>query len=144
VYSSEESKMAKLKTLLLIHTTANHQAAASNSEFSLLIDRPGPDLRIDVPNNPGQRKRGKLDLYPIPMSHHDIEADPNNKKFSITMIIESDAPEAGWLPGAIFVLGHTVDNELILLGNHPQWTDWFDKGDNPAGEESHEITGEQP
>jgi hypothetical protein len=137
--TSKEHMMPRLKKLLVIHTTSKHQDAASDASFTLEIGMAGNDVTVDFPTNPNQRRRGKLDIYPIDVSDQNVDSD--SPGFNLVMTIGSSD---GWLPVSMFVLGLTTDDELWLLGNHPAWDQgWFDTGDDPAGPPAHEISGEQ-
>jgi hypothetical protein len=134
--------MPKLKTVLVIHTTSDDDdRAGSAADFSLEISRPGADVTLPFEKKPGQRQRGKLDVYRFDVSQQNVDSDAPG--FSLIMTIRSDD---GWLPKSIFVLGHTVHDELTLLGDHPFWDRWFDRG--PDAEEgsqpAHEISSPAP
>ena len=131
--------MPRLKEIVVVHTTSRHQDAASGADFTLEIGMGGSDVTVDFPTNPDQRRRGKLDLYRIDVSNHDVDADAPG--FHLLMTIQnSDA----WLPVSMFVLGLTTDDELRLLGNRPNWDQgWFDRGVDPAGPPAHVISGER-
>jgi hypothetical protein len=131
--------MPKLKTIVVIHTTSTKENANSAADFSLEIGRPGQDVTVPFPRNPNQRQRGKLDVYQIDVSQHDV--DSTGPGFSLIMTIRSDD---GWLPLSIYVLGHTEAGDLELLGDHAFWDQedgWFDSGAAAEGRPSHEITG---
>jgi hypothetical protein len=128
--------MPKLKSILVVHTTSTEDKANSAADFSLEISRPGPDVTLPFPKNPGQRQQGKLDVYQFNVAQHNVDSDAAG--LSLIMTIKSSD---GWLPTSIVVLGQTEDGELTLLGNHPFWDRWFDSGADAVDNPSHEISG---
>jgi hypothetical protein len=137
--------MPKLKNILVIHTTDNQDdRAGSAADFSLEISKPGADVTLRFEKKPGERQRGRLDVYQFPVSQHNVDSDAAG--FSLIMTIKGDRSDDGWLPRAIFVLGQTVDDELTVLGDHPFWDAWFDGGPSPepGSKPAHEISSRPP
>lgn len=130
--------MAELKTILVVHTTADEPNADSDAEFELEIGRPGPNLVKPFPNDPNvdERERGKMDLYKIDVSDDNVDND--SAGFNLVMKIKS---EDGWLPAAILVFGEAKNGELITLGGRQKWEGgWFDKGSGAVGDAAHTIS----
>jgi hypothetical protein len=130
--------MPELKTIVVVHTTADEPNAGSDANFELEIGRPGADLVKPFPNNPNvnERERGQMDLYKIDVSRDNVNTEVAG--FNLVMKIKSGD---GWLPASILVFGESKDHELIVLGDRQIWEDgWFDKGPGSVGEEAHTIS----
>lgn len=130
--------MPKLKTIVVVHTTADEPNADSNAEFELEIGRPGPDLVKRFPNDPNvdEREKGKMDIYKIDVSRDNVNTE--DAGFNLVMKIKSSD---AWLPASILAFGESKDHELIVLGDHQVWEEgWFDKGAGSVGPEAHTIS----
>jgi hypothetical protein len=129
--------MPKLDTVTVIHTTARHPDAKSNADFEIEIGRQGSNFRKDFPPHMGNRELGMTAVYLFDVRRERIDSD--HPEFEVIMrMVES--PD-GWLPLSIYVIGQASTGETILLGDHPAWSEWFDRGEDPAGPEEHTISG---
>jgi hypothetical protein len=132
--------MVRLKRIFVIHTTATDEDAESDAGFQIQVVaeagdfiRPFPDLPHD------DRERGRTDQHEfvIPNSVVVDTLDPN---FEIRMRMTTS--NDGWHPSSIWVLGATMENQIILLGAYPEWGERrFDRPGNPPDTlEEHVIS----
>ena len=123
--------MPKLDTVLVVHTTAWDDGANTNAKFELEIAKTGPNFKEKFPDlPPDEREMGRTDVYQFNVSGK-ISTEDGEFRIIMRMLDSQDT----WLPSSIFVLGQTTTGELILLGDHPQWSEWF------QGIDQHDISG---
>ena len=130
--------MPKLDTVTVIHTTAGKDNAGSTANFELEIGRQGSNFRDSFPPHMGNREIDRTAVYPFDVRGERIDSDHNDFVVIMRMV---DPSVDGWLPLSIYVIGQTSTGATILLGDHPEWSEWFDRGDDPAGPEQHIISG---
>jgi hypothetical protein len=129
--------MPKLDTVTVIHTTARDPNAKSNASFELEIGRPGANFRDNFPPHMGNRELGMTAVYPFDVRRERIDSDHDEFEVIMRMV---DPSVDGWLPLSIYVIGQTSTGETILLGDHPDWSEWFDRGDDAVSGSSDEHT----
>jgi hypothetical protein len=131
--------MPKLDTVTVIHTTAHDDPnAKSEASFELEIGRPGSNFRDNFPPHMGNRETGRTAVYTFNVRNQRIDSDHGEFVVIMRMV---DPSRDGWLPRSIYVIGQSSTGETILLGDHPEWGEWFDRGDDAVGPEEHTISG---
>jgi hypothetical protein len=129
--------MPKLDTVIVVHTTARDPFAGSGAGYELEIGRPGSNFRKEFPPHQGNRELGVTAVYPFDVRGQRIDSDHDEFEVIMRMV---DPSIDGWLPLSIYVIGQTSTGETILLGDHPEWSGWFDRGDDPHPDSSEEHT----
>jgi hypothetical protein len=130
--------MPKLDTVTVIHTTASDPHAKSEAGFELEVGRSGSNFHEDFPPHMGNRDTERTAVYTFDVRGERIDSDHNEFEVIMRML---DPSRDGWLPQSIYVIGQTSTGETILLGDHPAWSEWFDRGDDAVGPEEHVISG---
>lgn len=122
--------MAKLKTVWVIHTTANVPNADTEDKFDLVIRAsPNPSFvgRLRFPDlpNPDERERAKTDEYRFDVESLDASMDLVDGSDISIEILGSDA----WLPSSVWVIGEDIRSVRKLLVGIPDWsaTKWWSK-----------------
>ncbi len=129
--------MPQLNSITVIQTTANESNAGTDAGFQLQIFRSGGDVLLDFPAlDQEEREPGLTERYRFDVSGFGIDSSDPSFGLAMRMVSTEDA----WLPASIEVLGQTVTGETVVLGSHDPWTEWFDRGDNPAGPDTHVIS----
>jgi hypothetical protein len=129
--------MPQLNTIRVIQTTADESNADTDAGFQLQIFRSGEDVLLDFPDLAhNERERGGTDRYRFDVSGLGIDSSDPSFGLAMRMVSTDDA----WLPASIDVLAETVTGETVVLGSHDPWTEWFDRGSNPAGSDTHMIS----
>ena len=134
--------MAKLRTLWVIHTTANVTDADTDDKFDLVIDgvSPNPNFvgRFHFPDlpNPDERERARTDEYRFNVESLDAQLSLIQGRNIAIQILGSDA----WLPSTIWVIGEDVDRTRRLVAGFPSWPNnrWWSK-DSSEGQASRRL-----
>lgn len=129
--------MPKLDSVTVIHTTAREDDADSKASFELEVARPQANFRDDFPPHMGNREKGRTAVYTFNVRGKNIDSDYDEFEVIMRMV---DPSIDGWLPLSIYVIGQTSTGETILLGDHPEWSEWFDRGDHAVSGSSDEHT----
>ena len=125
--------MATLQTIYVTHKTRNEASAETDANFQLQIERPGGDVLLPFVGQPhDERERGRTDLYRFNVSGRGVDSSHH-------VIMRMTDTDDGWHPESIFVIGVTTAGASVLLGSHPNWGPWFDRGASPAGPDTHRI-----
>jgi hypothetical protein len=130
--------MPELQTVIVLHTTSLKENAHTNADFVLEITHSGPRFRKEFPSDMEHRELGRTDVYPFDVRGQGIDSDDPQLKVIMRMLPES---VDGWLPQAIYVVGYISPDETVLLGDHSEWRNWFDRGVGAEGVETHTISG---
>jgi hypothetical protein len=88
------------------------------------------------------RARAQGRTYVHTSNVHGQNIDSDDREFEVIMRIVDPSID-GWLPLSIYVIGQPSTGRTILLGDHPEWSGWFDRGPDPApnSSEEHTISG---
>ena len=126
--------MADLKTIYILHTTNTKKYSGTDADFQLIGVLPGKDFERpfkEWPSGHNEREKGRTDEYRFDVSNSGLTTD---SPLNIKMTSTSD----GWLPLSMWAIGETTDNEFVVLGHHPEWSQgWFDRGS--GSEEEYRI-----
>ena len=130
--------MAKLRTLWVIHTTANVANADTEDQFDLVIrasPNPNFEARFHFPNlpNPDERERARTDEYRFNVESIDANMELVDGNDMAIETLGSDA----WLPSTVWVIGEDVAGQRKLLVGIPKWPSnrWWSK-DTSEGQPS--------
>lgn len=129
--------MAILKRIFIIHRTSKESNAQTDASFDFIASRPGPDFIMAFPNYPDidEREQGRTDEYEFDVEGENIDSETT----ILTMFMRTT--NNGWLPDRIWALGETEQNEIVILGAHPEWEGgWFDRGDDAVGSDRYIIS----
>lgn len=133
-----------LSKIIVIHTTSKKDRAHTDSHFKIhaKANSDNRDFSADFPElDHNEREANRTDQYEFDVSKRGITTDTK-----IWMEMD-EGYDDGWLPSSIYVLG-IVDlqgqdppdgHPIRVLGAHPQWNKWFDRGASPKAGSNYEY-----
>lgn len=130
--------MARLRRVIVTHTTADVPNANTGAHFDLQLFKDGAlRWQEEFPDHPyDERERGRTDQYEFNILQADLDTE-DAYRIRMKMKTTSNA----WLPKSIWAIGETEFGEWVVLAANPNWNfasdRWFDRGSGSIGQDAY-------